>query len=117
MPNEIKVDILFYIEKGEIVMDSPQLDIGTVQKLPSDYHENIKNLVIRVFEEKLSNKIARFDSKEHFIKTMLDHGSLDMDKEGMLKAKELTFFLEKFEYLNNFMKEKGLRRIKHTITL
>tara|TARA_R110001583_G_scaffold96627_2_gene241006 strand:- start:1183 stop:1536 length:354 start_codon:yes stop_codon:yes gene_type:complete len=117
MPNEIKVDILFYIEEGEIVMDSPQLDVGTVQKLPSDNCEDIEDLAIRVFQEKLSRKIERFDSKEHFLKTMLEHGSLDVDEEGKLKAKELAHFLEKFDYLNNFINEEGPQRIPHTVTL
>ena len=117
MSNDIKVDILFYIEEGEIVMDSPQLDIGTVQKLPSETSKDIKDVAISVFHDKLSKKIKRFDSKDHFINTMVQHGSLVMDEQGVLTAKELPYFLDKFEYLNNFMSEKGLQNIKHTVKL
>ena len=117
MSNDIKVDILFYIEEGEIVMDSPQLGVICVEAFPEIADQDLDNVAIGIFNKRLDRYMAKFQSKEHYISTMIGFGHLDKDNDGNLKAKGLDYFLDNFKYLKDFMTEKGLRRIEHTVTL
>lgn len=103
------VDILYFTEDYDLVVDCPQLMVfGVVEGILSKKKLNEK-LVIDCFKKKLNHRIARFDSQADFVENLFLHGYWDITSEK-LEPKTLDYFTEKSAFLKRTFKMPNLKK-------
>lgn len=96
----ININLLYYTEKNECVIHCPELAIMGVSQMPDSY-QNIEEVIIEAFFEKLNNRIKRFPSPEAFFENLIKLGVWGLDNNGNPIPHSLDYYRRQLPYLND----------------
>ncbi|SHJ56163.1 hypothetical protein SAMN04488007_0722 [Maribacter aquivivus] len=109
---EAIVQLLYYTEENDLVVNCPQLGIiGVSEDLP-EIKNLSKEVVLSVFEGKLNQRISRFKSKTEFIENLFLNEYWEIIGDDF-KIKPLDYFIEKYSYLENTLAIENIKIIKY----
>ena len=107
----IEINILYYIEKSEIVVHCPQLAIMGVTRIDQT-NMSEDNLAITVFHEKLQQRIGRFTTSVEFFKFLEETGVWNIkENEHIATPMSLNYYLKTLPYLKNIEQKKSSKTL------
>lgn len=113
----LKVDILYYIEDSDLVINCPQLEIIGLVPTGKNPEEPSHDFVLKSFDDKLKSRISRFDSSSEYLQSLEKNGSLYTNSSGDLQARGLPYMEENYPYLTYTLSQGNIKILKHTIEI
>lgn len=111
MQNEnVTVNILYYIEKKQLVLHCPQFALFGVSDMPKNF-DNENDVIIKAFKTKLKNRIARFKSPEAFFSNLVSHGIWNDESSSNPRPLSLEYYIKTLPYLQDTMNQPGAKNI------
>ena len=112
-----EVDILYYTEEDDLVMNCPQLDIIGLVKFDTSEEELLLDFVLKSFNIKLQQRIDRFPNKSAYLNTLVKNGSCFINQDQNIAPKDLQYFIDKYDFLQNTIDIPNSKIIKHTFQI
>ena len=106
------VEILYYKEDYDLVIDCPQLGMSGVWEDILVEKKMSSELVINYFEERLKKQVNRFENQSAFMETMFLHGYWDV-KSNSLVPKPMEYFVETYPYLKRKLAIPNIKSMRH----
>lgn len=106
------VEILYYEECNDLVVDCPQLGIAGVSEVLLVHNELSPELVISYFEERLKKQVNRFENESAFIETMFLHGYWDVKSENLV-PKPMKYYVETYPYLKRKLAIPSIKSLNY----
>lgn len=113
----IEVDILYYTEEDDLVMNCPQLDIIGLVKFDTPQKELQLDFILKSFDIKLQERIDRFPNKGEYLDTLVKNGNCFIDQEQKIAPQDLQYFIDKYDYLQDTIDIPNAKSIKHTFQI
>lgn len=104
------INILYYIEKNEIVLHCPQFALFGVSLVPTCF-DNMNDVAISAFQDKLNKRMARFKSPQDFFSNLVTHGVWSDQNGSTARPMPLEHYINKLSYLKDTMEQPGAKNI------
>lgn len=103
--SSIDINLLYFLDKKELVVHCPEFAIMGVATIPTQYTD-IKEVITAAFYKKLNLRIQRFDGPSSFFDYLVSIGALQISNNKLIPL-PLEQYIDALPYLQKTMEQPG----------